>query len=86
MTRNEMLRMFAIRPTRLVFGAVPRSSVGAMIGNAMAVNVLERLFCRVLPAAQIALPGSLSDRWGTEFSQHAAVATLHAPSPPRFLP
>ena len=85
MTRNEMLRLFAIRPLRLDFRDVPKRSVGAMIGNAMAVNVLERLLCRVLLASQIVLPGSLSDRWGTDVAQRAAAATLLYAAPPRVL-
>jgi hypothetical protein len=38
--------------------------MGLMIGNAMSVNVLERLLVRLLPAVGLRPPGSLQDKWG----------------------
>ena len=32
-----------------------------MLGNSMAINTLERLLCRILPA--VGLTGPLEDRW-----------------------
>jgi len=77
MTRAEMLRLFAIKPTRVNFDMVSERKAGGMIGNAIAVNVLERIFCKLLPAAGLAPAGVLQDRWATASLQHMAVQTLH---------
>ena len=37
--------------------------LGLMIGNAMSVNVLERLLVRLLPGVGLLRPESLHDRW-----------------------
>ena len=37
--------------------------IGLMTGNAMSVNVLERLLARLLPGVGLLPPGSLRDRW-----------------------
>ena len=77
MTRAEMLRLFAIKPARLNFNMVSDRKAGSMIGNAIAVNVLERIFCRLLPAAGLVAEGVLMDRWATSRQQREAVQTLH---------
>jgi hypothetical protein len=77
MSRAEMLRLFAIKPARLNFNMVSSRKAGGMIGNAIAVNVLERIFCRLLPAAGLVPEGALIDRWATSKQQHEAVQTLH---------
>ena len=38
-----------------------RITTGKQLGNTMSVNVLERIFARVLPAAGLAKPGALVD-------------------------
>lgn len=43
--------------------AVSESQLGKQLGNTMSVNVLERLFTRVLPAARLVRHGDLTDRW-----------------------
>jgi hypothetical protein len=77
MTRAEMLRLFAIRPSRLNFGKLSFRKAGGMIGNAIAVNVLERIFCRLLPAAGLVPPGTLTDRWASSNRQRESVLSLH---------
>jgi DNA-cytosine methyltransferase len=37
--------------------------LGAMVGNAMSVNVLERLLARLLPACGLVPAGAVHDRW-----------------------
>ena len=41
--------------------AVSESQFAAQLGNSMALNVLERLLCRVLPT--VGLSGPLPDHW-----------------------
>lgn len=77
MTRSEMLRLFAIKPSRINFGKVSSRKAGAMIGNAIAVNVLERIFCTLLPAAGLVPQGILIDRWATSKRQQESLRTLH---------
>merc|ERR1712232_991159 len=43
--------------------AVTETQLGKQLGNAMSVNVLERLFSHILPAAGLVDPGLLRDRW-----------------------
>ena len=42
---------------------ISNRQLGLMIGNAMSVNVLERLLARLLPGVGLLPPGSLHDRW-----------------------
>ena len=44
-----------------------------MLGNSMAINTLERLLCRILPA--VVLTGRLSDRWADGRAQLKLAAT-----------
>ena len=37
--------------------------LGQMLGNSMSVNVIERILCRLLPAAKLSL--QLDDPWET---------------------
>ena len=37
--------------------------LGRMIGNSMSVNVVERILCRLLPAAGLASEDACRDRW-----------------------
>ena len=64
MTLQEMLRLQGL-PSRHILrhqGDVTDRQLGGMIGNAISVNVLERIVGRVLPACGL-VRGALSDRW-----------------------
>ena len=61
---TEMLRLQGMSPNDLVLpGEVSQNNLGRIIGNSMAVNVLERIFVRALPAA--GLTGPLHDGWAS---------------------
>jgi DNA-cytosine methyltransferase len=62
MTLPEMLRLQGVSPKVNRTGISDRQ-MGCMIGNAMSVNVLERLLVRLLPAVGLVSPGCLRDRW-----------------------
>lgn len=62
LTKAEMMRLQGMDPETFKV-AVSETQLGKQIGNAMSVNVLERLFARLLPAAGLVPHGSLSDRW-----------------------
>merc|ERR1719468_193327 len=62
LTKDEMMRLQGIRPEKFK-KAVPERQLGIQIGNAMSVNVLERLFVRALPAAGLVDRNMLTDRW-----------------------
>uniref|UniRef100_A0A7S1MC65 DNA (cytosine-5-)-methyltransferase n=1 Tax=Alexandrium catenella TaxID=2925 RepID=A0A7S1MC65_ALECA len=62
MNKAEMLRLQGMDPASFKV-AVSEAQLGKQIGNAMSVNVLERLFVRVLPAAGLVRHGALRDRW-----------------------
>jgi len=69
MNKTEMLRLQGmITPKEGFQVVVSDAQLGKQIGNAMSCNVLERLFVRLLPAAGLAAPGNLHDRW-----EHPAV-------------
>ena len=76
MNINEMLRLQGIDPTKFVVD-VPVAQLGQQIGNAMSVNVIERLLVKALEAAKLIRPSSLKgkdstlDRWenGQGFEQ-----------------
>ena len=61
MTSNEMLRLQGWDGP---FVSVTSDAVlGKLLGNAMSVNVLERLLAQLLPAAGLVSAGMLQDRW-----------------------
>ena len=68
MNKHEMLRLQGIDPTQFV-AAVPECTLGQQIGNAMSVNVIERILVQVLQVAGFTRPSSLEhscsthDRW-----------------------
>jgi len=62
MTKTEMMRLQGIDPNTFRV-AVSECQLGRQIGNAMSVNVLERLFVRLLPACGLVRRGALVDRW-----------------------
>lgn len=66
----EMLRLQGMRPDTFI-QAVSNAQLGKQIGNAMSVNVLERLLVQLLPAAGLCPASKLTDRWanGTALRQ-----------------
>jgi DNA (cytosine-5)-methyltransferase 1 len=62
LTKDEMMRLQGMRPD-IFKKVVSDCNLGKQIGNSMSVNVLERLFVRALPAAQLVPHGTLKDRW-----------------------
>jgi DNA (cytosine-5)-methyltransferase 1 len=42
---------------------VTDSQMGELLGNAISVNVMQRLLCKVLPATGLCPPGSVPDPW-----------------------
>jgi len=62
LTKEEQMRLQGMNPTAFKV-AVSESQLGRQIGNTMSVNVLERLFVQILPAAKLAAKGELKDRW-----------------------
>lgn len=61
MRKPELLRLQGIDAGTFK-QAVSDSALGKQIGNAMSVNVVERLFVRLLPAVGL-VKGKLTDRW-----------------------
>merc|ERR1719331_836869 len=62
LTKDEMMRLQGMRPERFK-KAVSDRQLGIQIGNAMSVNILERLFVRALPAAGLVAHNTLIDHW-----------------------
>lgn len=63
-TKDEMMRLQGMAPSAFKI-CVSEAQLGRQLGNAMSVNVLERLLVKLLPAAGLAKQGSLEDRWET---------------------
>jgi len=64
LSKEEMMRLQGMNPTTFKV-AVSETQLGRQLGNTMSVNVLERLFVRLLPAAKLARASDLTDRWET---------------------
>jgi len=62
LTTDEMMRLQGMRPHSFR-KVVSERQLGVQIGNAMSVNVLERLFVRALPAAGLVAHNTLIDQW-----------------------
>lgn len=60
----EMHRLQGMDPAKFKV-AVPERKHGFQLGNTMSVNVLERLFLRLLPAAGLASAAKMRDRWAS---------------------
>jgi len=61
--KTELMRLQGMDPTTFTV-AVPNGRLGHQLGNTMSVNVLERIFTRLLPAAQLVKKGTvIKDRW-----------------------
>jgi len=61
-TKTEMMRLQGMDPTKFKV-AVTETQLGKQLGNTMSVNVLERLFVRLLPAANLLKRNEGKDRW-----------------------
>jgi len=65
-TKEEMMRLQGMKPEDFKV-VVSENQWGQQIGNSMSVNVLERIFVRLLPSANLVPPGKvLKDRWEAE--------------------
>ena len=64
MTTDEMLRLQGWFGPFLQ--ASTRAQLGSHLGNAMSINVVERLLCKLLPAAGLWPESALIDRWAAE--------------------
>ena len=62
-TINERLRLMGMDPADVDVSATTPAKLGRMIGNAMSVNVLERLLYRALPASGLISQSELRGRW-----------------------
>lgn len=62
MTKAEMMRLQGMDLGKFT-QVVSDNALGRQIGNTMSVNVLERLFVRLLPAAGLCAASELIDRW-----------------------
>jgi len=71
-----MQALMGLMPGQLNTSMVKVGQFHRMLGNAMAVNVLERIFVKLLPAAGIVCRETLVDRWATSAGQHAAASRL----------
>lgn len=62
--KEEMMRLQGMDPTQFTV-AVSENQLGRQLGNTMSVNVLERLFAKLLPAARLAKRSEVKDRWAS---------------------
>lgn len=84
MSLPEMMRLQGMNDKGFV-KQVSDLSLGKQIGNAMSVNVLERILVRLLPAAGLYPAARLHDRWDPEIAAAAPSTPIRkrAMSPPR---
>ena len=61
MNVSEMLRLQGWRGPFVKVSS--DAQLGQLLGNAMSANVLQRLFCFLLPAIGLCEPGALQDPW-----------------------
>jgi len=85
LTKEEMMRLQGMNATKFKV-AVSQTQLGKQLGNTMSVNVLERLFCRLLPAAKLCKKKALKDRWTTKNGMSKAVKLLAATRSKGFKP
>ena len=62
MTLEEMLRLQGMNPTEFIQN-VPDKAVGEQLGNAMRVNVIERLLLNIFQSTNLSRKTNLTDRW-----------------------
>ncbi len=79
---QERLRLMGLSPQRVDLSAVSEGQLGGMIGNSMAVNVLERILIRALPAVGLAEPKDMPRRWESlRSAAKTTVQTMTSPGP-----
>ena len=83
MNLDEMLRIQGIIP-QTIKHVVSDQRLGAMIGNAMSQNVVERLLIQTLPAAK--LWPELKDRWWNLTSTERVEDSIKPHSPELKIP
>jgi len=86
MLLSEQLRLQGLPTVEEGFvQAVSDRQLGAQIGNSMSVNVLERVFVRLLPAANLVPAHKLLDRWEARADGRPILklASKASSSPPR---
>jgi site-specific DNA-cytosine methylase len=62
MSTRELWRLFGLKD-RDFLSNVPPLTLGQQLGNSMSVNVLERIFCNLLPAAGLRSRHEMLDRY-----------------------
>ena len=72
--KTEMMRLQNMDP-RTFKVVISDMQVGRQLGHTMSVNVLERLFVKLLPAAGLALRDAICDRWTDGSAVRALAAT-----------
>ena len=65
LTIPEMMRLHGVDAARFGLGGTSKQLLGTMLGNTMSINVLSRLFPRVLEAARLIPLGLVEDTWET---------------------
>jgi len=60
--KEEIMRLQGMNPTTFKV-VVSAGQLGRQLGNTMSVNVVERLLCKVLPAAKLVRKNEVEDRW-----------------------
>ena len=81
--KTEMMRLQGMDP-RTFKVVISDMQLGRQLGNTMSVNVLERLFVKLLPAAGLARRGAIRDRWADGSAVRALAATRGAGFAARF--
>jgi hypothetical protein len=81
LTLAEMMRLQGIDPALACSTQVPNSHVGAMVGNAVTVTVVERLLRRLLVTCGFADVVHVQDVMGETSSSHSTVSPVVASSP-----
>ena len=61
MNTSEMLRLQGLQGSWTMTSSPLQ--LGQMIGNAMSINVLQRLFCRIFPSIGLGNPSDFPDPW-----------------------
>jgi len=74
-TKTEMMRLQGMDPTKFKV-AVTETQLGKQHGNTMSVNVLERLFVRLLPAANQVKRNEVKDRWESGIAPKDLIKTV----------
>ena len=80
MTINEMFRLQGMDPTQFQV-ATSKSVLGQHIGNAMSVNVIERVLIRAIKAARLIKIDSIPDRWESGIALKQLQSSRSHPNP-----